>query len=171
MHACVCVTLLWKCSSHWSGLSVTNEPSGTVTGMRANSIVGVWVAHARLASSAQICVQLCVHACARESESNILCGQWSWGSCTPAIAPATVASANLLNCKAQGEGVKERPRPVREFGPAVYNALPGFVHSSTFFSVIVEQNADDMMPGSQPCSFSYYEYSSLEGLQKVFAHF
>lgn len=74
---------LWECCSYWSGLSVTNEPSGTGTGIPAKDVISVWVAHAwPQVAHTDLCV--CV------SESSILCGQWGCGSCKPAIALASV---------------------------------------------------------------------------------
>lgn len=92
---CVSAQCFESAASYWSGLSVTNEPSGTVTGIRANSIMclvvwvcecvracvgGAWVARR------SVCACLCVFVCV----SGILCGQWGRGGCKTAIAPASV---------------------------------------------------------------------------------
>ena len=102
---CVCVslcvwTMLWKCCSHRIGLSVTNEPSGTVTEMKAKDIMDVLVVHAWPLVAHRFCVskQLCI--CVSEQYVVWQVGPWklqagdSTGLCR--------TSANLLNCKAQG---------------------------------------------------------------------
>lgn len=150
---------LWERCSYWSGLSVTNEPSGTGTGIPAKDVISVWVAHAwPQVAHTDLCV--CV------SESSILCGQWGCGSCKPAIALASVVLQLIYWTARHGRevvgGVKERSRPLRKLSPAVWSRLPGFVHSFSFPPTNVEQNTGDMILGSQPCCVSHYQCATLD---------
>ena len=98
---CVCVWeggVLWKCCSYWSGLSVTNEPSGTVTGMGAKDVpVCAWqqVAH-RFVCPRCICVTL--RACERYLVWPVGTRRLQAGDSTGLCC----ARANLLNSAARG---------------------------------------------------------------------
>lgn len=95
--------VFWKCCFYWSGLSVTNEPSGTATGMRANNImcVCVWVVYPCPHVVHQfVCARVCVFVCF----SDILCGQWGWGGCKPVIALASVVLQLIYWTARQGGG-------------------------------------------------------------------
>ena len=110
---CVCVsvcvqrTVLWKHCSYWSGLSVTNEPSGTVTGMRANYIKCVCVCGGGPHACPQVvytfvCVCVCVSMCVCVCQWYLV---WPVGLRRLQAGDSTglcCAPANLLNCEARG---------------------------------------------------------------------
>lgn len=138
---------LWECCSYWSGLSVTNEPSGTGTGIPAKDVIsGSCVA----TSSTHRFVCLC------EWEQYLVWPVGLWKLQASDSTGLCCAPANLLNCKAwegSGGGVKERSRPFRKLSPAVWSRLPGFVHSFSFPPTNVEQNTGDMILEASPVVF------------------
>lgn len=147
---------LWERCSYWSGLSVTNEPSGTGTGIPAKDVISVWVAHAW----PQV-----AHTGLCEWEQYLVWPVGLWKLQASDSTGLCCAPANLLNCKAwegSGGGVKERSRPFRKLSPAVWSRLPGFVHSFSFPPTNVEQNTGDMILGSQPCCVSHYQCATLD---------
>lgn len=87
---------LWERCSYWSGLSVTNEPSGTGTGIPAKDVISVWVAHAW----PQV-----AHTGLCEWEQYLVWPVGLWKLQASDSTGLCCAPANLLNCKAwEGSG-------------------------------------------------------------------